>query len=186
MAVSLVKGQNIVVGLSNVLVGLGWDPRRAAGEEFDLDSSAFMLTGARTVRGDDDFVFYNQKKSKCGSVEHLGDNRTGEGEGDDEQILVNLATVPQDVEHIVFTVTIHKADERRQNFGQVDNAFIRIVDNSNNEEIARFDLTDDACIDQSMIFGELYRRNGEWKFKAIGQGVAGGLAQVAQSFGVQC
>ncbi len=186
MAISLVKGQNIKLGLTDVTVGLGWDPRVNSGEEFDLDACAFLLNEEKKVRGDRDFIFYNQLASPCGSVVHQGDNRDGEGEGDDEQIKVNLATLPSDVKYIVFTVTIHKANERRQNFGQVDNAFIRIVDNKTGDEIARFDLTEDACIDQSMVFGELYVRNGEWKFKAIGQGAVGDLGSVARGFGVNC
>ncbi|MBQ9874952.1 MAG: TerD family protein [Thermoguttaceae bacterium] len=185
--ISLVKGQNTQLdsGLSEVMVGLGWDPRvDDPSVPFDLDACAFMLNSSKKVRSDADFVFYNQKESTCGSVKHQGDNLTGEGDGDDEQILVDLSKVPADVERIEFTATIHKGDERRQNFGMVDNAFIRLVDLKTNEEIARFDLTEDACVDRSMLFGELYRRDGAWKFKAIGQRIAGDLGDVARGFGV--
>jgi len=179
MALSLQKGGNLSLtkeapGLSKILVGLGWDPRATDGAEFDLDASAFLLGANGKVRSDADFIFYNQLKSSDGSIEHTGDNRTGEGEGDDELLKVDLDRVPADVEKIVFTVTIHDADARKQNFGQVANAFIRIV----NEQ------SEDASTETAMIFAELYRNSGEWKFRAIGQGFAGGLKALANSYGL--
>lgn len=186
MAISLVKGQNVKIGLVDVMVGLGWDPQAFSGDSFDLDASVFLLGANKKVRSEADFIFYNQKESACGSVVHQGDNRTGEGDGDDEQIKINLTTLPDDVERIVFAASIYKSAERGQNFGQVENAYIRVVDNANGEEIARFDLTEDACVEQSVIFGELYKHSGEWKFKALGQSVAGDLGAIAQMFGVNC
>lgn len=189
MAISLQKGGNVSLskeapGLTKMLIGLGWDVRATDGADFDLDGSAFLLNANGKVRSDADFIFYNQPKSDNGAVAHQGDNRTGEGEGDDEVIEVDLATVPADVEKIAITVTIHDADARRQNFGQVSSAFIRCVNADTNVEIARFDLSEDASVETTMIFGEVYRHNGEWKFKAIGQGFKGGLAALAQHFGV--
>lgn len=189
MAISLQKGGNVSLskeapGLTKMLIGVGWDVRATAGENFDLDGSAFLLNASGKVRSDADFIFYNQPKSDNGAVAHQGDNRTGEGEGDDEVIEVNLATVPADVEKIAITVTIHDADARKQNFGQVSSAFIRCVNPNGNVEIARFDLSEDASVETAMIFGEIYRHNGEWKFKAIGQGFKGGLGALAQHFGV--
>jgi tellurium resistance protein TerD len=189
MAISLTKGANVslsdtVPGLNKIKVGLGWDVRVTQGAAFDLDASAFLLSESGKVRSADDFIFYNQLQSKCGSVVHTGDNRTGEGEGDDEEIIVTLNSVPNDVQKIVFTVTIHEGDQNGQNFGQVNTAFIRIVNNDNNEEIARFDLSEDASTSTTMIFGEVYRYNGAWKFRAVGQGLAGGLETVAKQFGV--
>ncbi len=188
MTLSLVKGQNTTLapGLKKIVVGLGWQPAVSSNEEFDLDASAFLLNSEHKVRSDSDFVFYNQLKSACGSVRHMGDNRTGAGDGDDEQIVVELDKVPADVEHIVFTVTIYEADKRKQNFGMVDDSYIRIVDVSdgNNEEITRFELTEDACTNQTLIFGELYRRNGAWKFRALGQGFDGDLGALARKYAV--
>ena len=189
MAISLQKGGNVNLskeapGLSKILIGLGWDVRATDGADFDLDGSAFLLSASGKVRSDADFVFYNQSKSDNGAVEHTGDNRTGAGDGDDEAIIINLPAVPADVEKIAITVTIHDADARRQNFGQVSSAFIRCVNADTNVEIARFDLSEDASGETAMIFGEVYRHNGEWKFKAIGQGFKGGLAALAQHFGV--
>ena len=189
MAISLQKGGNVSLskeapGLTKMLIGVGWDVRATAGENFDLDGSAFLLNASGKVRSDADFIFYNQPKSDNGAVVHQGDNRTGEGEGDDEVIEVNLATVPADVDKIAITVTIHDADARKQNFGQVSSAFIRCVNADSNVEIARFDLSEDASVETAMIFGEIYRHNGEWKFKAIGQGFKGGLGALAQHFGV--
>jgi tellurium resistance protein TerD len=190
MGVSLTKGANISLsdqapGLKTVHVGLGWDARQTAGEDFDLDACCFMLTANGKVRGDTDFIFYNQLKSKCGSVEHTGDNRTGAGEGDDEVINVTINSVPADVQKIVFVVTIHDAEKNKQNFGQVSSAFIRIVEKEKNEELARFDLSEDASLNTAMIFGELYRNSGEWKFRAVGQGSSGGLEVLAKNYGVQ-
>ena len=189
MAISLQKGGNVSLskeapGLTKMLIGLGWDVRATDGADFDLDGSAFLLNASGKVRSDADFIFYNQPKSDNGAVAHQGDNRTGEGEGDDEVIEVDLATVPADVEKIAITVTIHDADARKQNFGQVSSAFIRCVNADSNVEIARFDLSEDASVETAMIFGEIYRHNGEWKFKAIGQGFKGGLGALAQHFGV--
>jgi tellurium resistance protein TerD len=189
MTISLTKGGNIslsdaVPGLNKIKIGLGWDVRATQGSAFDLDASAFLLNESGKVRSADDFIFYNQLKSKCGSVVHAGDNRTGEGDGDDEEIIVTLSSVPADVKKLVFTVTIHEAEKNGQNFGQVNSAFIRIVNNDNDEEIARFDLSEDASTSTTMIFGEVYKHNGAWKFRAVGQGLAGGLEAVAKQFGV--
>ncbi len=184
--ISLIKGQNTALdsNLKKVVVGLGWDPRQDAGAEFDLDASAFMLGANGKVRSDGDFVFFNQLKSQCGSVEHMGDNLTGGGEGDDEQIVVDLPNVPSDVEKIVFVVTIYKVKERNQNFGMVENAFIRIVDAEQDVELARFELSEDACISEALVFGELYRRNGAWKFRALGQGFDYEIGDFAKKYGV--
>ncbi|WP_020561730.1 TerD family protein [Methylosarcina fibrata] len=189
MGISLSKGGNISLSktdptLKNVIVGLGWDTRATDGADFDLDASAFMVKEDGKVRSDSDFIFYNQIRSTCGSVEHAGDNRTGAGEGDDETIIVLLDKVPPDVQRIVFTVTIHEADARKQNFGQVARAFVRIVNKDSNNEVARYDLSEDASVETAMIFGEIYRHGGEWKFRAVGQGYAGGLAALARQYGV--
>jgi tellurium resistance protein TerD len=189
MAVSLQKGGRVSLdkaapGLKNVHVGLGWDPRVTDGAEFDLDASAFLVGESGKVRGDSDFIFYNQLKSPCGSVEHTGDNRSGAGEGDDEVIYVYLDRVPPEVSKIVFAVTIHEADARRQNFGQVGNAFIRLVNKDTGAEVVRFDLGEEYSTETAMVFAELYRHGGEWKFNAIGQGYAGGLAPLARQYGV--
>jgi tellurium resistance protein TerD len=189
MAISLSKGGNVsltktVPGLTKVFVGLGWDARVTDGPAFDLDASVFMVKEDGKVRNDSDFIFYNNLKSADGSVEHLGDSLTGEGEGDDEQVKVNLETVPTDLARLVFGVTIHEAESRQQNFGMVRSAFIRVVNDGNNEEIARYDLSEDYSTETAMLFGELYRHSGEWKFKAIGEGFSGGLAAMAKSYGV--
>ena len=190
MALSLSKGGNLSLskeapGMTKVLVGLGWDARSTDGQDFDLDASAFLLKADGKVRADSDFIFYNQLKSVDGSVEHTGDNRTGEGDGDDEAIKVDLSKVPADIDRIAFTVTIHEADARRQNFGQVRNAFIRIVNQDNNSEVARYDLAEDASTETAMIFAELYRNGAEWKVRAVGQGFAGGLKPLAESYGLK-
>ena len=189
MPISLSKGGNVSLskeapGLKNILIGLGWDVRATDGAAFDLDASLFMLNAEGKVRSDADFIFYNNKTSADGSVQHMGDNLTGAGEGDDEQIKVNLDAVPPDVAKLAVSVTIHEADARRQNFGMVSSAFIRVVNADNNTEIARYDLSEDASTETAMIFGEVYRHGGEWKFKAIGQGFAGGLGPLARNFGV--
>lgn len=189
MALSLQKGGNLSLskeapGLTKILVGLGWDPRSTDGTQFDLDASAFLLNASGKVRGDADFIFYNQLKSPDGSVEHTGDNRDGVGDGDDEAIKVDLSRVPVDVDKIAFTVTIHDAENRRQNFGQVGNSFIRIVNETNGSEIVRYDLAEDASTETAMIFAELYRHNSEWKFRAVGQGYAGGLKALANGYGL--
>jgi tellurium resistance protein TerD len=190
MSVSLAKGANLslskaVQGLESIFCGLGWDASGSPGEEFDLDASAFLLGENDKVRKDRDFIFYNNLISKDGSVRHAGDNRTGEGDGDDEVIAINLKSLPQDISKITVVVTIHDAEKRKQNFGQVSNAFIRIVNQADNKEIARFDLTEDMSTETAMIFGEVFRLDGEWKFKAVGQGHDGGLAEVARAFGVK-
>lgn len=189
MGVSLSKGGNVSLtkeapGLTAVLVGLGWDVRTTTGSDFDLDASALLCNETGKVGSDGNFVFFNNLKSPDGSVEHTGDNLTGEGEGDDESIKVNLASVPTDVAKIVFPVSIYDAESRQQNFGQVRNAFIRVVNQANNQEIARYDLSEDASTETAMVFGELYRSGAEWKFRAIGQGYASGLRGIAQDFGV--
>ncbi|MCI9121074.1 MAG: TerD family protein [Oscillibacter sp.] len=190
MAVSLTKGQKVDLtkgnpGLSKLLIGLGWDTNKYdGGSAFDLDAAAFLLAGSGKVAGDGDFVFYGNLKHASGSVEHMGDNLTGEGEGDDEQIKVNLSAVPASVEKIDFTVTIYEAEERRQNFGQVSNAFIRVVDESTGTELIRYDLGEDFSIETAVVVGELYRNNGEWKFNAIGSGFQGGLHALCQNYGV--
>ena len=189
MGVSLSKGGNVSLSkadpqMTRVLIGLGWDDRSTDGVDFDLDASAFLLSANGKVRGDNDFIFYNNLKSNCGSVEHTGDNRTGDGDGDDESLKINLASIPADVEKVVFTVTIHDAEARRQNFGQVANAFIRVVNELSNIEIARYDLSEDASTETAIIFGELYRHGAEWKFRAVGQGYVGGLAAMATQYGI--
>ena len=189
MSVSLTKGGNVSLskeapGLTNVLVGLGWDVRTTDGADFDLDASAIMLNDADKSISDQHFIFFNNLKSPDGSVEHTGDNLTGEGEGDDEALKVNLASVPPEVQKIVFPVSIYDAETRSQNFGQVRNAFIRMVNDANNSEIARYDLAEDASTETAMVFGELYRSGAEWKFRAVGQGWATGLAGIARDYGV--
>ena len=189
MGISLSKGGNVSLSktdptLKNVIVGLGWDARPTDGADFDLDASAFMVKEDGKVRSNSDFIFYNQTKSACGSVEHTGDNRTGEGDGDDEAVIVMLDKIPSDVQRVVFCVTIHDAGLRKQNFGQVSHAFVRVVNKDSNNEVARYDLSEDASIETAMIFGEIYRHSGEWKFKAVGQGYAGGLAALAKQYGI--
>jgi tellurium resistance protein TerD len=189
MAVSLEKGGRVSLdkaapGLKNIHVGLGWDPRVTDGTEFDLDASAFLVDATGRVKSDAAFVFYHQLKSPDGSVEHTGDNRVGDGDGDDEVINVYLDKVSPDVAKIVFTVTIYDADVRRQNFGQVGNAFIRLVNKDTKAEVLRFDLGEDYSTETALVFGELYRSGSEWKFNAIGQGYAGGLKAMALQYGV--
>ncbi len=189
MSISLAKGGNISLSktdptLKNILVGLGWDARPTDGTDFDLDASAFMVKEDGKVRTDADFIFYNQTKSGCGSVEHTGDNRTGVGDGDDEALIVLLDKVPQEIQRVVFTVTIHDADVRKQNFGQVSKAYVRIVNKESNQEVARYDLSEDASVETAMIFGEIYRHGAEWKFRAVGQGYAGGLGALARQYGI--
>ena len=189
MAISLTKGQNVSLSktdpsLKNVLVGLGWDARSTDGQDFDLDASVFMTTENGKVPSDSHFIFYNQLVSPCGGVEHMGDNLTGSGDGDDESISVCLDKVQNNIKSLFITVTIHDAEARRQNFGQVSNAFVRIVNNDTSDEIVRFDLSEDYSTETAMVFGEIYRHNGEWKFRAIGQGYAGGLHALCQQYGV--
>lgn len=189
MAVSLVKGGNVSLTkeaptMSVAMVGLGWDARVTDGAEFDLDASVFMVGEDGKVLSDASFIFFNNKVSQCASVEHQGDNRTGEGDGDDEQVKITLSKVPAEVKKLVFAVTIYNAENRKQNFGMVSNSFMRVYNNDNNTEIARFDLSEDASTETAMIFGELYRHGAEWKFKAVGQGFAGGLGALAAQHGV--
>jgi len=189
MAVSLQKGGNVSLdkaapGMTKILIGLGWDERTTDGVEFDLDASVFLLKADGKVRADNDFIFYNNLTSSDGSVVHQGDNRTGDGDGDDEAVEIDLSLVPADVDKISVTVTIHDAVARNQNFGQVSNAFMRVVNNESNEEIARYDLTEDYSIETAMIFGEIYRHSGAWKFKAVGQGYEGGLKALAVGYGI--
>lgn len=190
MPVCLQKGQKVSLtkgnpGLSKVVVGLGWDVNSFdTGGSFDLDSSAFLLGDSGKVNSSDDFVFYGNLRHKSGAVEHLGDNLTGAGDGDDEQIKIDLSRVPANISRIAFTVTIYEAEERRQNFGMMNNSFIRIVDETNGQEILRYDLGEDFSIETAAVFGELYKHNGEWKFNAIGSGYQGGLAALCANYGV--
>ena len=191
MAISLSKGQKVDLtktnpGLTKVVVGLGWDTNKYdGGKDFDLDSSVFLLGENGKVGSDVDFVFYNNTTGGNGSVVHTGDNRTGEGAGDDEQINIELTKVPESTHRIAFTITIHEAEERNQNFGQVSNSYVRILNEATNEELIRFDLGEDFSIETAIVVGELYRHNGEWKFSAIGSGFQGGLTALATNFGLQ-
>ncbi|MEI6269459.1 MAG: TerD family protein [Methylococcaceae bacterium] len=189
MAISLSKGGNVNLskeapGLNKIVVGLGWDARATDGAAFDLDASAFLVKLDGKVRSDSDFCFYNNKVVGDGAVQHTGDNTTGAGDGDDETVKVELSKIPADLDKVVFAVTIHEADIRKQNFGQVNHAYIRVVNEDGGQEIARYDLSEDASIETAMIFGEIYRVGTDWKFKAVGQGFAGGLGPLASSFGV--
>ncbi len=191
MAISLAKGQKIDLtktnlGLSKVVVGLGWDVNQYdGGADFDLDASVFLLNAEGKCSSEKDFIFYNQTEGAGGAVIHTGDNRTGEGEGDDEQVKINLNAVPADIQKISFVITIHEAEARRQNFGQVSNAYVRVINEDSNEELIRYDLGEDFSIETALITGELYRHGGEWKFSAIGSGYQGGLARIATDFGLQ-
>lgn len=189
MAISLQKGGNVNLskeapGLSDVAIGLGWDIRSTDGAAYDLDASAFMLSTSGKVRTDSDFIFYGNKKGPDGSVEHMGDNITGAGDGDDEVIEIKLKNVSAGVDKIAISVTIHDAEARRQNFGQVSSAFIRVVNKADNRELARYDLSEDSSTETALIFGEIYRAGSDWKFRAVGQGFKGGLAPLAKNFGV--
>jgi len=189
MSISLTKGGNISLtkeapGLSAVVIGLGWDARTTDGQQFDLDSSAIACNAGGTVYSPQHFIFFNNLQTPDGAVQHTGDNLTGEGAGDDEQIRVNLTALPADLDKIVFPVSIYDAESRGQNCGQVRNAFIRFFNHAAATEIARYDLSEDASTETAMIFGELYRHGGEWKFRAVGQGYAAGLAGIARDFGV--
>jgi tellurium resistance protein TerD len=189
MTVSLTKGGNVSLtkeapGLTAISVGLGWDARTTTGTDFDLDASAIMLNADGKVVSDKHFIFFNNTTSPDGSVQHTGDNLTGEGDGDDESINVNLATVPAEVDRIVFPVSVYEGQARGQGFGQVRNAFIRVVNQAGGAELARYDLTEDASTETAMLFGELYRSGAEWKFRAVGQGYSSGLTGIARDFGV--
>ena len=186
---SLTKGSNLSLtktnpGLQKAMVGLGWDPRSTTGDAFDLDASALLVSASGKVRSSADFIFYNQPTSADGTVAHQGDNRSGAGDGDDEQILIDLDKMASDVERVVIVVSIDQADARGQNFGQVRGAYCRVVNQGTEEEIVRYDLSEDAAPETSMIFAEIYRNGGDWKFKAVGQGYASGLAGIAADFGV--
>ena len=189
VGVSLTKGGNVSLskeapGLTNVIVGLGWDVRTTTGTDFDLDASAICVSADGKVLSDKHFVFFNNLTTPDGTVEHTGDNLTGEGEGDDEQIKVNLAAMAPEVDKVVFPVSIYDADARSQSFGQVRNAFIRVVNANGDAELARYDLSEDASTETAMVFGELYRNGADWKFRAVGQGYASGLAGIARDYGV--
>lgn len=191
LAISLSKGQKVDLtktnpGLTKVIVGLGWDTNKYDGaNDFDLDTSVFLLGDNGKVNSDSDFVFYNNTTGGNGSVVHTGDNRTGDGSGDDEQTNVDLNNVPANIQRITFTITIHDAEARNQNFGQVSNAYVRILNGDSNAELIRYDLGEDFSIETALVVGELYRHNGEWKFSAIGSGFQGGLAALATNFGLQ-
>ena len=190
MAITLKKGGNVSLsqsepGLKTILVGVGWDARASDGNDFDLDASAFLLGGDQRVVSESHFVFYNNLTTPDGSVEHTGYNITGDGDGDDEAIKIDLEGVPTEVHVVAVAVTIHEAEARRQNFGQVRNAFIRIVNDETDREIARYDLSEDYSTETAMLFGEVYRRSGEWKFRAVGQGYSGGLPAICEQFGIE-
>ncbi|MEC3982139.1 TerD family protein [Amycolatopsis sp. H20-H5] len=189
MGISLTKGGNVSLtkeapGLTAVTVGLGWDERTTSGEEFDLDASAIALNAEGKALSDKHFIFFNNLTSPDGSIRHTGDNLTGGGDGDDEQIKVDLAHLPAEIEKVVFPVSIYQAEGRGQAFGQVRNAFIRVVNQADGSEITRYDLSEDASNETAMIFGEIYRNGEDWKFRAVGQGYAAGLAGIAKDYGV--
>lgn len=190
MGIVLQKGQKIDLtksnpGLKKIIIGLGWDTNTYDGRfDFDLDASVFMCAPSGKVENDLDFIYYNNLKHSSASVEHMGDNRTGEGEGDDEEILVDLTKVPASIEKIAFTVTIHEAQERNQNFGQVSNSYVRVINQENNNEIIKYDLGEDFSVETAIVVCEIYRHNGEWKFNAIGSGFQGGLAALCKNFGL--
>lgn len=191
MPINLAKGQKVDLtkgnpGLKKIMVGLGWDVNAFdSGADFDLDAAAFMTGDNGKCPTEKEFVFYGNLEHPSGSVKHMGDNLTGAGEGDDEQIEVNLDQIPANVQKVAFTVTIYDAEVRRQNFGQVSNAFIRIVDESTGQELIRYDLGEDFSIETAVVVGELYRNNGEWKFNAIGSGFQGGLAALCAHYGIE-
>lgn len=190
MAINLSKGQKVDLtksnpGLSKVIVGLGWDTNKYdGGQDFDLDSSVFLLNANGKAASEADFVFYNNTVGAGGAVEHTGDNRTGKGEGDDEQVKVNLSAIPSSIDKVTFAITIHDGEARSQNFGQVSNSYVRIVNEDTNEELIRYDLGEDFSIETAIVVGELYRHGGEWKFNAIGSGYQGGLGSLVKDFGL--
>lgn len=191
MAINLSKGQKIDLtktnpGLSKITVGLGWDTNKYdGGKDFDLDVSVFLANADNKVTKETNFIFFNNKQNENGSVVHTGDNRTGEGDGDDEQVQVDLLNIPADVEKVAFTITIYEAEARSQNFGQVSRSYVRIVNDLNNEELIRFDLGEDFSIETGVVVGELYRHGGEWKFNAIGSGYKDGLSGLTRDYGLQ-
>lgn len=190
MSISLSKGQRIDLtktnpGLTKVIIGLGWDTNKySGGKDFDLDASAFLADGSGKVQNDLEFIFYNNLKSPNGAVEHTGDNRTGEGDGDDEQMIIDFSLLPSHVEKIGITVTIHDSDGRHQNFGQVSNAFVRVVNADNSEEVLRYDLGEDFSVETAVVVCELYKHGQDWKFNAIGSGFSGGLAALCKNYGL--
>ena len=191
MPINLSKGQKVDLtkgnpGLKNIMVGLGWDVNAFdSGADFDLDAAAFMVEDSGKCPTEKEFIFYGNLEHTSGAIKHMGDNLTGEGEGDDEQIEVDLTKIPANVSKVPFTCTIYEAETRRQNFGQVSNAFIRIVDESSGTELIRYDLGEDFSIETAVVVGELYRHNGEWKFNAIGSGFQGGLAALCGHYGIE-
>ncbi len=191
MAISLQKGQKVDLtktnpGLAKLIIGLGWDTNKYdGGFDFDLDAAAFLLGENTKVSTEADFIFYNNKEHSSASVIHQGDNLTGLGDGDDEIILIDLSKVPANIHKIDFTVTIHEADSRKQNFGMISNAYIRVIDEAKNEELLRYDLGEDFSVETAVVVGELYRNGSEWKFNAIGSGFQGGLAALCNNFGIQ-
>ncbi len=191
MAIQLAKGQRIDLtktnpGLTKAIIGLGWDTNKyQGGFDFDLDASAFLVDANNKCQNDLDFIFYNNLQHPSGSVTHTGDNRTGEGDGDDEQLIVDFTKIPANIHRIGITVTIHDAENHGQNFGQVSNAFVRLVDNANNQELLRFDLGEDFSIETAVVICELYRHGDDWKFNAIGSGFSGGLASLCRNYGLQ-
>lgn len=189
MAVNLSKGGRVNLekeapGVQEMLLGLGWDEKKADGADFDLDASVLMLDENDKAIGEEGFIFYNNKQSTCGSIAHQGDNTTGDGDGDDEVIHVTLNKIPEKVQKMLVAVTIHDADTRKQNFGMVDNAFIRVANLNDGEDIARYDLTEDYSTETSLIFGELYQKDGQWRFAAKGDGFNGGLAAFLSTYGL--
>ena len=189
MPISLSKGGNVNLSkeapsMTKMIVGLGWDVRATDGAAFDLDAVGFVLGANGKVRNDNDFIFFNNKQNAEGSVIHGGDNRTGDGDGDDETIIIDLSKMPADADKVAVCVVIYDAETRRQNFGQVSRAYVRVINDAGQQEVARYDLSEDGSTETAMIFGEVYKHNGEWKFKAIGQGFKGGLGPLAASYGV--
>ncbi len=190
MAINLSKGQKVDLtktnpGLKNIVVGLGWDTKKYDGAlDFDLDASVFVLNAQGRCSSESDFVFYNNPSNKNGSVKYLGDNRTGVGEGDDEQVEIQLSNIPQEVARVAFTITIYEAEVRRQNFGQINNAFVRVYNKDTGMELINYDLDEDFSIETAVVVGELYRHGGEWKFSAIGAGYQGGLASLIKDYGL--
>lgn len=191
MGINLSKGQKVDLtkgnpGLKSIMIGLGWDVNAFdSGQDFDLDAAAFLLGADGKCPTEKEFVFYGNLEHTSGGVKHMGDNTTGAGDGDDEQIHIDLSLIPANIEKVAFTVTIYDADTRRQNFGQVSNAYIRIFDEASNTELIRYDLGEDFSIETAVVVGELYRNNGEWKFNAIGSGFQGGLAALCGHYGIE-
>lgn len=190
MSISLVKGQKIDLtkgssGLKKVVFGLGWDTNRYDGNvDFDLDASVFMTKENGKVGSDDDFIFYGNLEHRTKSVVHTGDNRTGDGDGDDEVIKVNFENIPSDYTKLSVAVTIYDADNRLQNFGMVNNAYVRVADEETGEELIRYDLSEDFSTETAIVVAEIYKKNGEWKFKAVGSGYNGGLAALCRQYGI--